>query len=340
MMIDMLPETPFAAPTVMRRRRRAALAAVLCAVFAASASGQEFPSRPIKLIVGFAPGSASDALARPYGDKLAEVLKSPVVIDNKPGGQQAAAIQAVTMAPADGYTLYMGSGSSMAQGPGLRKDVRHDPLKNFTLIGYMASAPGAVLVNAELPVKTVEELIAYAKANPGKLTYGSSGVGSAGHLAGELFIALTGAKMLHIPYKADTEAAREVGSGTLQVAFTTLRTAANVVNSGKLRAVMVLDTKRTPLLPEVPHVAEVKAANLKDMSPYTWYALVGPANMPAAIVKRLSEASAKALSQPDLAGMLQQSGVNPEPSTPDGLRAITTRELAKWREVAKTVKID
>lgn len=319
---------------------RAAFVTLSCVAWLSQAAAQDFPSRPVKLIVGFAPGSASDALARPYAEKLGEMLKGTVLVDNKPSGQQAAAIQALTMSPPDGYTLYMGSGSSMAQGPGLRKDVRHDPLRDFTLIGYMAGGPGAVLVNAALPVKNVDELIAYAKARPDQMSFGSSGVGSAGHLAGELFMALTGTKMQHIPYKADTEAAREVGAGTLQLAFTTLRTAATVVGGGRLRAVLTLDTRRTPLLPDVPHVGEVKSVSLKDMVPYTWYALVGPAKMPEALVARLSEASTKALTQPDLVSALQNSGVNPEPSTPDGLRAITTRELAKWREVAKTVKID
>ena len=319
---------------------RVAVVAWCCVAWMSQAVAQEFPSRPVKLIVGFAPGSASDALARPYAEKLGEALKGTVIVDNKPSGQQSAAIQALTMSPPDGYTLYMGSGSSMAQGPGLRKDVRHDPLRDFTLIGYMAGGPGAVIVNAALPVKNVDELIAYAKAHPGEMSFGSSGVGSAGHLAGELFMALTGTKMQHIPYKADTEAAREVGAGTLQLAFTTLRTAATVVGGGKMRAVLTLDTRRTPLLPDVPHVGEIKSVNLKDMTPYTWYALVGPAKMPEALVARLSEASMKALTQPDLVNALQNSGVNPEPSTPEGLRAITVRELAKWREVAKTVKID
>ena len=326
--------------SAMKPSLRAVLVVLTCVAWLSQAAAQDFPVRPVKLVIGFAPGSATDALARPYAAKLGEALKGTVNVDNKPSGQQSAAIQALTMSPPDGYTLYMGTGSSMAQGPGLRKDVRHDPLRDFTLIGNIASAPGSLIVNGELPVKSVDELIAYAKARPGQLSFGSSGVGSAGHLAGELFMALTGTKMQHIPYKADTEAAREVGGGTLQLAFTTLRTAATVVGSGKVRAMLTLDTKRTPLLPDVPHVAEVKSANLRDMAPYTWYALVGPAKMPDALVARLAEASAKALSTPDLVSALQNSGVNPEASTPDGLRAITTRELAKWREVAKTVKID
>lgn len=311
-----------------------------CAVFSHFAAAEPFPSRPVKLIVGFAPGSATDSFARVYAERLAQELKVTVIVDNKAGGAQVAAIQAVRMAPADGYTLYMGTGSSMAQGPGLRKDARHDPLRDFSMIGYLATAPGALIVNAELPFQTVDQLIAYAKANPGKLSFGSSGVGSAGHLAGELFMARTGTKMLHIPYKADTEAAREVGAGTLQLAFTTLRTAASVVSGGKVRALLTLDVTRSPLLGDVPSVTEAGGANLKDIAPYTWYALVGPARMPDSTVARLADASARALAQAEFIDAMHKAGVNPEATRPEGLRVIVERELAKWRDAAKRVKID
>ena len=319
---------------------RVALAALVCVLSSHMVHAQEYPSRPVKLLLGFAAGSATDALARPYADKLGEVLKTTIIVDNKPSGAQAAAIQTLLMSPPDGYTLYVGTGSSMAQGPGLRKDVRHDPLRDFTLIGYLATAPGAIVVNADLPFKNVVELIAYAKANPNKLSFGSSGVGSAGHLAGELFMARTGTKMIHIPYKADTEATREVASGTLQLAFTTLRTAATVSTSGKVRVLLTLDSKRSPLLADVPSVTEAGVANIQEIAPYTWYALVGPANMPPGIVARLSEASARAVSHPDYVKAMNNGGVYPEPSTPEGLKVIVNRELTKWRSVAKTVKID
>jgi tripartite-type tricarboxylate transporter receptor subunit TctC len=320
--------------------RRILLALILCAGLPRAALADTFPSRPVRLIVGFAPGSATDSFTRVYADKLAEALKTTVIVDNKASGAQAAAIQALLMAPPDGYTLYIGTGSSMAQGPGLRRDVRHDPLRDFSLIGHLATAPGALIVNAELPFKTVDELIAYARANPGKLSFGSSGVGAAGHLSGELFMARTGTRMEHVPYKADTEAARDVGAGTLQLAFTTLRSAATVVGNGKIRALLTLDAKRSPLLADVPSVTEATAANLKDIAPYTWYALVGPAKMPEHIVAHLSEASARAVAQSDYVKAMHNAGVNPESSTPAGLRAIVNRELAKWRDVAKTVKID
>ena len=320
------------------RRRHMVCAAG--AVFVPSAFADTYPSRPVKIVVGFSAGSATDSLARPFADKLAEALKVTFIVDNRPSGGQTAAIQALLNSPPDGYTLYLATGSSMAQGPGLRKDVRHDPLKDFSHIAYVATGPGALIVNAELPIQNVGELIAHLKAEPGKYSFGSSGVGAAGHLSGELFMARTGTRMVHIPFKADTEAAREVASGTLQVAFTTLRTAATFVRSGKVRALVTLDAKRSPLLDQTPSVNEATAANLRDLAPYTWYALVGPKGLPAPVVKRLNDACAAATSAPDYLSAMQAAGVAPEWSTPEALQALTRKELSKWREVAKTVKIE
>lgn len=317
------------------RRRLLVLVAATAATF--SAMADTYPSRPVKIVVGFAAGSAADAFARIFAQKFSEVLGAPVVIDNKPGAGQITAIRALQAAPADGYTLYLSSGSSMAQGPGLRNDLPYEPLRDFGLISYLADLPGAIIVSPQLPVKNMAELIAYAKANPGKLNFGSAGVGSAGHLAGELFMSRSGTKMLHIPYKADTEAAKEVGAGTLQVAFTTLRTAAPLHTAGKVRALAVNDSRAHSQLPGIPPVTDTPI--LKDMVPYSWYALVGQPKLPQDIVRKLSEASAKVAAMPDYVTMQQNAGVIPGSSTPAQLRATTEKEIAKWREVGKTVKI-
>jgi tripartite-type tricarboxylate transporter receptor subunit TctC len=315
------------------------LVLVAAAIPAFSAlAADAYPSRPIKIVVGFAAGSASDSFVRIFAQKFSEVLGAPVIVDNKPGAAQITAINALRNSPADGYTLYLSSGSSMAQGPGLRHDLPYDPLRDFAMISYLADLPGAVVVSPLLPVKNIAELIAYAKANPGKLNFGSSGVGSAGHLAGELFMNRTGTKMLHIPYKADTEAAKELMAGTLQVAFTTLRTAAPLHASGKVRALAVNDSRRHSQLPGVPPVTDTPA--LKDMVPYSWYALVGPSRLPQDIVRKLGEASAKVSAMPDYVAAQETAGASPRASTPAQLRATTEKELAKWREVGKTVKID
>jgi tripartite-type tricarboxylate transporter receptor subunit TctC len=320
------------------RLRRGLLVLAAAAIPAMPALADTYPSRPIKVLVGFAAGSAADTFTRIYAQKLSEMLNTPVIVENRPGAGQITAIRALQAAPADGYTLYLSSGSSMAQGPGLRNDLPYDPLRDFSMISYLADLPGAVMVTPGLPVKNMAELIAYAKANPGKLNFGSSGVGSAGHLAGELFMARTGTKMLHIPYKADTEAAKEVAAGTLQVAFTTLRTAGPLMAAGKIRAVAVNDSRPHPQLPGVPPVTDTAA--LKDMVPYSWYALVGHPKLPEAIVHKLSEASAKVAALPDYVSVQQTAGVNPGSSSPAQLRSLTEKEIAKWREVGKTVKIE
>ena len=320
------------------RLRRGLLVLAAAAVPAFSAMADTYPSRPIKIIVGFAAGSASDTFVRIFAQKFSDVLGAPVVVDNKPGAGQITAIRALQAAPADGYTLYLSSGSSMAQGPGLRSDLPYDPLKDFGMITYLADLPGAIIVSPQLPVKSIAELIAYAKANPGKLNFGSSGVGSAGHLAGELFMSRTGTKMLHIPYKADTEAAKEVGAGTLQVAFTTLRTAAPLHAAGKVRALAVNDSRAHSQLPGVPPVTDTAA--LKDMVPYSWYALVGQPKLPQDIVRKLSDASAKVAAMPDYVKIQETAGVIPGSSSPAQLRATTEKEIAKWREIGKTVKIE
>ncbi|HYF20944.1 MAG TPA: tripartite tricarboxylate transporter substrate binding protein [Ramlibacter sp.] len=318
--------------------RRGLLVLAATAGAAAPALADNYPSRPIKVIVGFGPGSASDTFMRIFAQKLSEALNTPVIVENKAGAGQVAAVRALQAAPADGYTLYLGSGSSMAQGPGLRSDLPFDPLKDFGMISYLADLPGAIIVAPGVPARNIAELIAHIKANPGQLNFGSSGVGSGGHLAGELFMARTGTKMIHIPYKADTEAAKEVGAGTLQVAFTTLRTAAPLHAAGKVRALAVNDTRPHAQLPGVPPVTDTPI--LKDMVPYSWYALVGSPKLPQDIVRKLSEACAKVAAMPDYVAIQQAAGVIPGSSTPAQLRATTEKEIVKWREVGKTVKID
>lgn len=320
------------------RGRRAFLAFVAACVPGFSAAADNYPSRPIKILVGFAAGSAADSFARMYAQKLSITMRTPVIVENKPGAGQMTAIRALQAAPADGYTVYLASGSSLSQGPGLRSDLPYDPLRDFAPIGYLADLPGAIIVHPDVPAKNIAELIAYAKANPGKLNFGSSGVGSAGHLAGELFMARTGTRMLHVPYKGDAEAAKEVAAGTLQVAFTTLRTAAPLAAAGKVHGLAVTDRRQHALLPGVPPITDTAA--LEDMVPYSWYALVGNAKLPAAIARRLSEASAQVSALPDYVAASDAAGVMPQSSTPTGLTAIVAKELAKWREVSKSVKID
>jgi len=317
------------------------------AVFGASAmltlsalSQQAYPSRPIKVLLGFGAGGTTDAIARLYGQKLSEILNVPVIIDNKPGANQITAIRALMQSPPDGYTLYAGTASSLVQNPALRKDLPYDPLKDFSLLGMAVTNPGVIFVNTDLPVTSVKELIAYSAANPGKLNYGSAGVGTAGHLAVEAFMSATGLKLTHIPYKADGEVIREVMAGTVHVAIMTTLNTVQVIKAGKVRAIAVTTPRRLPYLPDVPGLSETGVKNLAALDPYTFITFVGPAGMQPAVVTRLNEAINKVSAMPDVIARVRDVlFAEPATSTPENFREFVEKQLAMWREVGKTVKL-
>ena len=304
------------------------------------AMAQQFPAKPIKIIVGFGPGGTADSVARLYGQKISELLGTPVIVDNKPGGNQVMAIRTLMSSPPDGYTLFAATGSALVQNPALRANLPYDPLKDFSLIGLAVTNPGVVIVSPDLPVKSMSELVAYAAANPGKLNYGSAGIGTAGHLAVEALMNATGTKLNHIPYKSDTDVIREIMGGNVQLAiFTTLNTV-SFINSGKIRALAVTSPRRLPYLPNVPSIAETDVKGLSSLDPNTFISFVGPAGMPAPVVARLNEAVNKASSSPDIAARVRNSFyAEPATTTPATFRDFVEAELAKWRTVGKTVKL-
>jgi tripartite-type tricarboxylate transporter receptor subunit TctC len=324
----------------INKTRRALALLCLAAASLVPAQAETFPSRPIKLLVGFGAAGSTDALARLYGQKLSEVLNTPVIVDNKPGANQITAIRALQQAPADGYTLYLGTGSSLTQGPGLRKDLPYDPLKDFSLIGLLATSPGVLVVANDVPVHSMRELVAYSIAHPGKLNYGSGGVGTAQHLQMEYLASVTGMKMTHVPYKSGADVMREIVGGTLQVAISPTDLAVPMLTAGKMRALAVTTARRLPYLPGVPGLAEAGVKGIEGIEPYTYFGLVGPAGLPAPIVARLNEAVNKVSSMPDVATRLRETLYSEATtSTPVGFRAFLEKDLAKWREVGKTVKL-
>lgn len=294
--------------TPVRTSRRLIVMAAALSPAAAFAQGTgtagSFPSKPVRIIVGLAAGSAADALGRAYAQAMAEVLGISVYVDNKPGAGQIAAINALQMAPPDGHTLYLGVGSGLSQGPGIRKDLPYDPLKAFSFIAQVGSAAGAIYVHPDVPVKSVAELVAYAKANPGKLSYGSAGIGSAGHLGAELFMNLTGAKLFHVPYRSDPEAAREVAAGSIQVGFTIARAMAPLAEANKVRPIMVIGSQRLSYLPNVPHAGESGIKDAESIGPFTYYGFVGPAGMAPALVDQLNAAFHQASSRHEMVTQL------------------------------------
>jgi tripartite-type tricarboxylate transporter receptor subunit TctC len=304
------------------------------------AAAQTYPSQPIKIIVGFAPGSGADTLGRYYGQRLSELLNTPVIIDNKAGGGQIVAIRTVTSAAPDGYTLYLATGSALGQGPGLRKDLPYDPLKDFSLIAQIGTTAGAISVNPSLPIRSLAELIAYAKAHPDKLSYSSAGIGSAGHLGAEYFMTVTGARLIHIPYKSDADAAKEAAAGTVDVAYSLARFVVPLNAADRIRPLMVIDTDRVAELPNAPSATDTGLKELTGMTPFTYYGMVGPAGMPAPVVEQLNAALANISSSPDTAKQLKLAYITPASGTPASFQAFVEKDIAKWRELGKTVKIE
>jgi tripartite-type tricarboxylate transporter receptor subunit TctC len=322
------------------RRAAALLAAAGLAASSMLAQGQELSGKPIRIIVGFSAGGATDAIARVYGEKLSQLLKAPVLIENRPGAAQITAIKTMLAAPADGQTLYLGTGSSLAQGPGMRKDLPYDPLKDFALVALVATTPGVIIVSPNLPVRDVRELLAYSRAHPDAITYGSAGVGTASHLQTEFFMSLTGMHWTHVPYKSDGEVVREVSEGRLQISISTTQQAMPLVKAGRLKALAVTTTRPLSYLPNVPTLPQVQVKGLDGIEPYTFYGLVGPAGMPAAAVARLNEAINKISAMPDVASHLTNLlFADPETSTPTSFRAFMEKDIAKWKAVGTNVKL-
>jgi tripartite-type tricarboxylate transporter receptor subunit TctC len=292
------------------------------------------------VIVAFGPGGTADSIARVYGQKMSELLNTPVIIDNKPGANQITAIRALTASPADGYTLYAATGSSLVQNPALRAGLPYDPLKDFTLIGLAVTNPGVIFVSPKMPVHNIKELVAYAEANPGKLNYGSAGLGTAGHLAAEALMSATGVKMTHVPYKADADVIREVVAGNIHVGIMTTLNTVQAVKAGQIRAIAVTSPNRLPYLPDVQALPEAGMKNLNALDPHTFIAFVGPAGMPPAVVAKLNDAVNKASASPDVAERVRNTlYAEPATSSPASFRQFVETQLGVWKGIGKTVKL-
>lgn len=304
------------------------------------AQAQQYPSKVIRILVGFGAGGATDAVARVYAERLSTLLNTTVIVDNRPGASQLAAISALRRSPADGYTLMVAGGSALAMGPAVRKDLGYDVLKDFSLIAMVGSAPGLISVGANFPATTISELIQYIKAHPGVVNYTSAGVGSSGHLEGEYFVKAIGAKMTHVPYKSDAEATRAVAAGDVQVAFTTAQLAMPLIKAGKLRPLLATTLQQASFLPGIPTLADVKDLKLDGLDPYSFFSLLGPVGLPPAIVDRLNDAMNKASAMPDVIERLQTVlYVEPKVMSTGEFRTFVENEITKWNEAGQGIDI-
>jgi tripartite-type tricarboxylate transporter receptor subunit TctC len=317
-----------------------AAAATLAATLALGANAQQFPDKPIKIIVPYTAGGTTDLLARTVGHKLTEAWKQPVVVDNRPGANGIIGMDLVAKSPADGYTLGLASPGTHAINETLYKaTIPHNPQKDFEPVSLAVMAPMVLVVNPTVPAKSLKELIAYAKANPGKLSIASGGSGSSQHLAAEMFKSMAGIDMVHVPYKGGGAAYIDLLGGQVQVMFDALQQAMPHIKAGKLRPIAVASAKRLPQLPDVPTVAE---AGVPGYESGAWYGFVAPAGTPKAVVDKLSKEIARVLTLPDVQQVLAAPGLVPVGSTPEQFAQHIKSETAKYGKVIKdaNVKVD
>jgi tripartite-type tricarboxylate transporter receptor subunit TctC len=318
----------------MTRLTELACALALAVVATGNALAQTYPDRPIRIIVPFAAGGGSDVTGRAIAEKLSEKLKQPVVVENRTGAGGSLGATMVARAPADGYTLLLGSNSEIAQYPTVKTDLPYDSVRDFAPIGLIATVPLVLAVTDSLPVKTVPELLDHARRNPAKLNYGSAGPGSTTHLAMALFTSVTSTSMTHVPYRGSAPVVTDLLAGSIQLAMPTLAAALPHVNGGKLRVLAASTPQRAKALPDVPTIQE---SGVPGYAAGLWTGLLAPAGTPPAIVKQLNVLITEALASPDFQQTLARLGAEPSGGTPEQLAEEIKRELAVWKDVvAKT----
>ncbi|UBM08618.1 Bug family tripartite tricarboxylate transporter substrate binding protein [Cupriavidus metallidurans] len=316
--------------TALRMLAGAAIAMAVVPTGSAFAA-DHWPSKPITLVVPFASGGTTDIIGRAVGQRLGEALGQPVVVDNRPGAGGTIGGALVARANPDGYTFLLAT-VAHTMAPGIYKTLPYDFQKDLEPIGMVALTPNVVLVNTSIPARNVQELIAYIKANPGKVNYGSAGIGSTEHLSGELFRSATGTDISHVPYKGGAPMMTDLIAGQIQMAIETSPSANPHVKSGKVKALAVTSAKRSPAYPGVPTVAE---SGVPGYEVTTWYALMAPRGTPEPIRQRMSAELAKVLKQSDVQKRFDDQGVTAGDMTPPQLAAFIKTETTKWTKVAK-----
>ncbi|MBG6082888.1 tripartite tricarboxylate transporter substrate binding protein [Rubrivivax gelatinosus] len=318
--------------TRITRRTWIAAAALAAAGAALPALAQPaYPNKPIKLVVGYAAGGATDVIARLVGQKLGDSLGQTVVIDNRAGANSNVGAEAVARSPADGYTLYVYTIANTINAT-LYPKLGYDPEKDFEPIGLIAKVPNILVVNKDVPVKTLAEYVAYAKAQPQGVTFASSGSGSSIHLSGEMFKMMTKLNMLHVPYRGSAPAVSDLLGGQVQSMFDNAPSAMPHIQSGRLRPIAITSPQRSPLLPDVPTFIE---SGYADFDVQSWFGLAAPAGTPAAVVNKLNAELAKVLALPEVKKRLAEMGATPAGGSPADMRKFAAAEIKRWNAVVK-----
>jgi tripartite-type tricarboxylate transporter receptor subunit TctC len=313
--------------------RWAACAAV--ALFSGLAAAQAYPSRPIRLVVPYPAGGTSDLTARVVAQKVSQTIGQPIVVDNKGGAAGTIGADFVAKSAPDGYTLLL-TDTTFAIVPSLAQKLPYDPLKDFAPITLGIKVPSLVVVNPALPIRNLQDLMEYARKNPGKIAYGSGGVGTAVHLAGAFLGNIAGAEMIHVPYRGAGPAIADVVSGQIQMVIPSMPTVVSFVNAGQLRALAITASKRSEQVPNVPTVAE---AGLPNYDATSWYGFSAPAGTPRAIVDRLHREITQALADKEVRDTLVKQGAEMSPTTPEQFAAFIADEMKKWDKVARDAHV-
>lgn len=317
--------------------RTVILAALLTAVPAYAAdSAATYPSKAIRFIVPFPPGGGNDTIARLVGQQMSASMGQQIMVDNRPGAAGALGAQIAATAPADGYTIFLAGVGSHGLNPNLRKKLPYDAVKDFDAVSLIASAPLLVVVHPSLPVKSVKELVALARAKPGAINYASNGAGGSSHMAVELFNMMTATKMLHVPYKGLSPALTDLLAGEVQVMFSSAVAMLPQVKAGRLRAIAMTGDRRSPAIPDIPTVAE---AGVPGYATGSWYGVVVPAGTPRYAIDRLSREIVTITKSPAVTNKLTAEAVIPVGSSPAEFAAYIKSEIARWGKVIKAAGI-
>jgi tripartite-type tricarboxylate transporter receptor subunit TctC len=300
------------------------------------ALAQAWPAKPMRIVIAQAPGSATDVISRVVANPLSESLGQPIVIDARPGAGGVLGTEVAARSAPDGYTLFMGNNSTHGSNPAVYAKLPYDAVKDFAPVSFVASVPYVLVVDPKLPVNTVQELIAYAKARPGKLNYASAGNGSTHHFCGELLKSMTGIDMQHIPYKGSGPGIAGLLGGEVSMMFSNVADIGSQIKAGKVKPLAVTATKRASTLPEVPTMAE---AGLPDFVITSWFGLLVPAGTPAPIVARLNAETVKVLGRAEVKSTLAAQGLEVAPSSPEAFAAHIQSEIARFTKIARAAGI-
>jgi len=300
-------------------------------------AAESYPAKPIRIVVAYTPAGTTDILARAIGQKLTEAWGQPVIIDNRPGANGNIGTEYAAKATADGYTLLMTTAAPHGVNPGLYRKLGFDAIKDFAGISLVATVPNVLVVNPAFGVKDVKELIAHLRSNPGKVNFGSPGYGSTGHMSVELFMAMTGTKMNHVPYKGDAGVLADVMAGQISLSLSNMPAYTPQIKAGRVRALAVSTAKRSPAAPEIPTMAE---AGVPGYVTVAWFGLLAPAKTPREIINKLSAETARILKTPEVHARLSDLGAEPVGSTPGEFDAHIKAEIVKWAKVIKDANVE